>query len=185
VPVYGLMECDALYCWINAFELVELLSEDKMMQRSKYLRARLPVVLIGAAIAALGSTGADAASRADADPVQAELRSTAVPHEALMARELVAPTPTAIRVAEQYKYEIPKVDRAAPAPQAAIPRALPGPSLRSAPSRRARQGGRSRSAPVSYGGSCEGCRNACYNGLHGTPQFVPCMRSCFNRLCRR
>ena len=156
------------------------------MQRSKTSRAGLPVVgLIAAAFAGLGAAGADAASRADGDSVQAELRSTALANGALMARELAAPTPPPVRVAKEYKYEIPKVDRAAPPPQVAIPRAVPGPSLKSAPSRRARKGGRVRSAPVSYGGSCELCRNSCYNSLHGTPQFVPCMRSCWNRLCRR
>ena len=184
-PLYGLMECEGVYCWINAFELVELLSEDKIMQRSKKRRSLPAVGLIALALAAWGTAGAAAAPNADVVPGQAELRSTAIPNGALMGRKLAAPTPTAIRVAQQYKYEIPKVDRAAPPPQAAVPRALPAPALRSGPSRRARQGGRTRSAPASFGGSCEGCRNACYNRLHGTQQFVPCMRSCFNRLCRR
>jgi hypothetical protein len=139
-------------------------------------------------LAALCAGGANAASRADIGSVlaeRAEARFWAAPGE-FRVRELAAPTDRPVRVAKQYKYEIPKVDRAAPAPpQAAAPRAVPGPSLRSVPSGRARQGGRARSGPVSYGGSCELCRNSCYNSVHGTPQFVPCMRSCFNRLCRR
>ena len=156
------------------------------MQRSKHPLGRLMIIGLSAlACAALRSVAADAAFHADVFPVQSELPSAPVPKAALITRELAVPTATTIRVAKQYKYEIPKVDRAAPPPQAAAPRALPGPSLRSAPSRRARQGDRVRSAPASYGGSCEGCRNSCYNRLHGTQQFVPCMRSCFNRLCRR
>ena len=155
------------------------------MQRSKHPRAGPAVGLIASAFAAIGTVGADAASHADVVPVHAELQSTAGSNAMLLGPGRGAPTSPAIRLAKQYKYEIPKVDRAAPPPQAAVPRALPGPTLRSGPSRRARQGGRTRSAPASFGGSCEGCRNACYNRLHGTRQFVPCMRSCFNRLCRR
>ena len=157
------------------------------MQRNKTSRAGLSAIgLIVSAFAAMGTAGADAASPADVGPVQAETRSTAVPNGALIgARELAAPTAPAIRVAKTYKYEIPKVDRAAPPPQAAVPRAVPGPSLKPAPSRRLPQAGKARRAPVSFGGSCETCRNSCYNSLHGTPQFAPCMRSCWNRLCRR
>lgn len=110
-----------------------------------------------------------------------------------------------VRIAQKrtYKYEIPKAQRApsftpkAPAPavrraptvrRAPATRSAPsvrrGRSIRRAPARRAPQRARRRRAS---GGSCSGCRNSCYVRYRvqsNSKQFVPCMRRCWNRLCR-
>ena len=104
-----------------------------------------------------------------------------------------------LRFAETYKYEIPKALRAPQStPQSSPPivqKSSP-PAVQSAPlsggggtinrgryrqsTPRVRSGG-------SYG-SCELCRNTCYVSYRVnsySSQFIPCMRACWNRLCRR
>jgi len=111
------------------------------------------------------------------------------------------------RVAQKrtYKYERPKVSRRAPPPGAKFrlptktpkaPAAAPtirrppairgGRTIKRRPSRRAPKRTRSRRARI--GGSCAGCRNSCYVRYRvqsRSRQFVPCMRRCWNQLCRR
>lgn len=165
-----------------------------MMQCNKTRRTRFPVLaLIAVGLAAWGPAGADAASFIDLHSIEMGPPSTALSDpdsQSMNARDRGGERATnGLRTAEVRKYEIPQAERAtpqraAPQPQAVVPRAAPAPKARSAPSQRSRRGGRARGAPA-YGGSCAACRNACYNRLHGTPGFVPCMRSCWNRLCRR
>lgn len=111
------------------------------------------------------------------------------------------------RVAQKrtYKYERPKVSRRAPAKRVApriqtrtqkaqpVPPTIRRPpairrggTIRRSPSRRAPKRTRSRRARI--GGSCAGCRNSCYVRYRvqsRSRQFVPCMRRCWNQLCRR
>ncbi len=113
-----------------------------------------------------------------------------------------------------FKYEIPKAQRAAPTPQAApAARAAPrkkAPTVvaPSSPRKSVKRSGssgktkyrrskkRSKSSGSSgvshYGGNCQTCRNSCYvrwrvncgQSRACTNKFVPCMRSCWKRLCR-
>lgn len=180
------------------------------MQRSKSGRAGFLVLgLMASAWSTMGTAGVDAASRGDVGPLPAAHASTGIANEMLRATrdDASEPSPAAtFRVAKKYKYEIPKAERAATpqdstsksqqqTPQATAPQytPAPAPAVRSPPSRRSPQGNRVRRAPVTdFGGSCEGCRAACYNRWRlncGTSSactqgFVPCMRSCWSRLCR-
>lgn len=110
------------------------------------------------------------------------------------------------RVAQKrtYKYERPRAPRRAPKVQtrtpnrtavpriqtrtpnrAAAPTIRRGRTIKKGPSRRAPRRARSRRAS---GGSCAGCRNSCYVRYRvqsRSRQFVPCMRRCWNQLCRR
>lgn len=108
---------------------------------------------------------------------------------------------------QQFKYEVPKAPRVAPktapapkltAPSAPSTRSVPrksAPSTRKLPSTGGGGGGpRIQIGPFGLGigrggggggGSCEGCRNSCYNSYHGTKKFVPCMRNCWYKYCRR
>jgi hypothetical protein len=98
------------------------------------------------------------------------------------------PEPLKLRVAKIYKYEIPKAQRAPePARQSSAPSVQSVP-LNSGPPNKGRYRG-TPSVKSSGGshGSCELCRNSCYVSYRinsFSSQFVPCMRGCWNQLCR-
>lgn len=157
-----------------------------MMQRSKIGGLCLLAISLMASAVAAHSTAMRTES-VSATPIPAELL---MDWPQLKGETQRSP---AIRLAKKYKYEIPKSERAlvpqSQTPQNSAPPSMPQPKIRSAPSARIPQG--TRAAPIS-GGSCEGCRNSCYvrwrvncgTSSSCTQQFVPCMRACWNQLCR-
>ena len=174
--------------------------ENKMMQRSKtgglYLFA---IGLMASGVSAHSSANLNSPAQSGQEVVRTESasRTFIFPAEVLMDWPQLkgeAPGFPAIRLAKEYKYEIPKAERSlvppSQAPQNSASPSMPQPKIRSTPSVRIPQG--TRAAPIS-GGSCEGCRNSCYvrwrvncgTSSACTQQFVPCMRACWSQLCRR
>jgi hypothetical protein len=100
------------------------------------------------------------------------------------------PTP-ALKIAKKFKYEIPKAQRA-PQFTPQTPRVQSAPTInkrsRIKRKRSSRSRRRTRASGGGGGGSCAGCRNSCYVNYRArshSRQFVPCMRRCWYRSCRR
>lgn len=96
-----------------------------------------------------------------------------------------------VKLAETYKYELPKSQRTPEATPTPPAQAAPPPVYKAPPTggggTKYRQG-TTRAVPRAVGGSCAACRNSCYVAFRvnsRSSQFVPCMRSCWAQLCRR
>lgn len=109
--------------------------------------------------------------------------------------------------AQKFKYEVPKATRSTPPPttnvapgtgssrsttRKSVPSKRSAPSFQGAPSTGGGGGGLSvQVGPFGFsvggggGNSCDSCRDSCYQRLHGTKKFSPCMKNCWNRYCRR
>lgn len=139
------------------------------------------IVVIAAVVAA--TSARSAVDMFTTAPVAASLQSSSAGVDAK------ADAITPLRLAEAYKYELPKAQKSQPQQQAVpknyTPLYIPqkkyypkaaNPGYRKIPKARSGGGG-------SY--ACAACRNVCAASYRRGPGLTVCMRGCWNNYCRR